>query len=415
MIDIEYGCFEEQLRHWWSNECPHFVAEVCCRSLPVKWHDEDYDGTMRIVFALRKKNAKPKSTEPGQWNQDKTPADQIPAPEELEIEWLGGYWKLPKYPMDSPKLRDRIISAARTSGTAHVDSRILAEVYAAMGDSLQRLFGGNEPSIATISETYMQQPELAAYLSARLAVGLREIGLSRMTMKQSAKILAAAPDKDTPIYRCAESFVERGLGVVAAITPPGQWQKAQEHFQKSVELLPTNATSLYLCGQAELEIGDTGKAALLMLRAILLDLDFKAPYVNLGVAFLRLRKFSDAVDVSEACLNRHPESPQCNYTIGFACYQMLIDLEEKSGSAREEIDKLRRRALNELLTARDHEEAQRLLNRGRVEPPWLDEDDRMLAYLRGDAGARSRRSVDKVDVSKMESNEIGWKFYGWRT
>ena len=43
----------------------------------------------------------------------------------------------------------------------------------------------------------------------------------------------------------------------------------------------------------------------------LLDPDFRAPYVNLGVAYLRLKLFEEAIHISEACLERHPSSPQC--------------------------------------------------------------------------------------------------------
>ena len=40
---------------------------------------------------------------------------------------LGGYWKLPKDDMESPDLRRRIVSAARTSGTAKVSVILLSE------------------------------------------------------------------------------------------------------------------------------------------------------------------------------------------------------------------------------------------------------------------------------------------------
>jgi len=66
--------------------------------------------------------------------------------EELEIDWLGGYWKLPEQPVGSDCLRDRIVSSARTSGTAPVSSSHLLEVYAVLGDAVQQLFGSTVPS-----------------------------------------------------------------------------------------------------------------------------------------------------------------------------------------------------------------------------------------------------------------------------
>ena len=57
--------------------------------------------------------------------------------------------------------------AARTSGTALVRSSVLAEVYSALGDSVQQLFGGVDPSSKMLADRYRETPELAAYLTAR--------------------------------------------------------------------------------------------------------------------------------------------------------------------------------------------------------------------------------------------------------
>ncbi|CAK9066850.1 unnamed protein product [Durusdinium trenchii] len=50
--DCEWGCFEEQVRHWWSNECPVFVCEELCHSAPVWQEGKGYDATMRVGFFL---------------------------------------------------------------------------------------------------------------------------------------------------------------------------------------------------------------------------------------------------------------------------------------------------------------------------------------------------------------------------
>jgi len=55
-IDIQWGSFEEQYRHWWSNECPFFAVEPCCSSFPVESEVDNklYDPTMRVSFVLRR-------------------------------------------------------------------------------------------------------------------------------------------------------------------------------------------------------------------------------------------------------------------------------------------------------------------------------------------------------------------------
>ena len=67
-----------------------------------------YDGTMRVCFALKRR------------------LSATLTPEDLEVEWLGGYWKLPQADMSSSLLRERIISQAKT-GTAPVQPYILME------------------------------------------------------------------------------------------------------------------------------------------------------------------------------------------------------------------------------------------------------------------------------------------------
>ena len=46
---------QESCPHWWSNECPLFVAERCCHSVPVQAGGQDFDATMRVSFVLHRK------------------------------------------------------------------------------------------------------------------------------------------------------------------------------------------------------------------------------------------------------------------------------------------------------------------------------------------------------------------------
>eukprot|EP00411_Alexandrium_monilatum_P026100 CAMPEP_0175333672 /NCGR_PEP_ID=MMETSP0095-20121207/2401_1 /TAXON_ID=311494 /ORGANISM="Alexandrium monilatum, Strain CCMP3105" /LENGTH=937 /DNA_ID=CAMNT_0016630973 /DNA_START=53 /DNA_END=2866 /DNA_ORIENTATION=+ len=422
-LKVDSGCYEEQLRHWWSNECPHFVAEQFASSiLTVK----EYDGTMRIAFALSKKKGEkikpgygagsPKSPKPDYSNPL---LEFTPPADELEVEWIGGYWKLPKEDVESINIRASVISAARTAGTAHVDPQHLLEVYAAMGDSVQQLFGGSEPSPRMLTDKYSDQPELATYLTARLAIAMRDLSRVRMALKLASSVVLKA--SEGPAKCSAESFLNRGYGIVEALTPPYKWSAARDFFRKSVELLPANAASLYLLGMAELELGNVTEAATIMEKSLLLDLDFKAPYVNLGIAYIRLRRFDEAIEVSEALLKRHPESPQCHYHIGVACYQKAFHLENHSnlrmqGRAQEVAD-LKWRAMNELIESRECEEGQRLLNRGirggpgKTDSPWLDADDEMVEALK--RGRSSSSGIGRLPPVQLPDN-IGWRFFGWR-
>lgn len=39
-------------------------------------------------------------------------AQNVPAPDDLAVHWLGGYWKLPKQDMASTDLRERVVSVS---------------------------------------------------------------------------------------------------------------------------------------------------------------------------------------------------------------------------------------------------------------------------------------------------------------
>mmetsp|Transcript_55733 Transcript_55733/g.172941 ORF Transcript_55733/g.172941 Transcript_55733/m.172941 type:complete len:501 (+) Transcript_55733:232-1734(+) len=102
---------------------------------------------------------------------------------------------------------------------------------------------------------------------------------------------ALREEKDGPAKLCAESFIARGLGVFALQVPYSAcWPQAQVHLQRSLKHHPFNASSMYLLGMIKMEDWepDLEQAVLLMARSIVLDPDFRGPYVNLGAAFLRL-------------------------------------------------------------------------------------------------------------------------------
>lgn len=435
-LGVQWGSFEEQIRHWWANESPSFVAERWCTSMPTVHDGRHFDGTMRIGFALRRRssmNPSELTTEgstPKNSRHQHTVPEGVPQPEDLEVDWLGGYWKLPKRDMNSPDLRERVISAARTSGTAPVALTHLFEVYAALGNSVQRLFGSAEPTSQMLAAQYAGQPELAAYLTARLALSARDPAKVRKMLWEAQSLIRQVGQGPGRLY--VESFIERGYGVVEAKTgSTDRWQQARPKFVRSLALHPMNANSLFLLGMATLESGNLPEALDILNKSVLLDPDFKAPYVNLGVAYLRSRRYDRVLDISDACLSRYPQSPQCMYHIGVACCELALRLEAKEARGSKlldvevmEYEELCNRALETLREARASKEAQS--RRRGTECPWLPSDDKMLAVL----SFYEKRANDSRNKTVMERHaephprlkvesfdlpqNIGWRVYGWR-
>lgn len=404
--------FEEHVRHWWANESPSFVAERCCSSMPTMRDGRCYDGTMRVTFALRRR--------PG--------ASETLTPEDIEVDWLGGYWKLPNADMSSSLLRERIISQAKT-GTAPVQPYILMEVYGALSSALQQLFGAAEFTSERLREQYKSQPELAAYLIARRALSLRpEQRLQSLCdVERSIARFTVSPAKS-----CVESFVHRAHGVlIARGSGSERWKEARGHFQRAVDAHPSNSNALFQLGMCALELGPLEMAIELMNKSLLLDSDFRAPYVNLGVAYLRQAAHADdphkpqdfylrAMEISEACLMRHPASPQCNYHIGVACTQLAFYLQDGEGVDCKDARfiELRGRAAREFLEARGSVEAARRLSdwqeaqaRGiakKQQAPWLSVDDKMLQAV--EVHMMQGQTLKPIKIPEF----IGWRLFFWR-
>jgi len=401
-LGFDRGAFDEQCRHWWSNESPSFVVERCCASIPTWREGRPFDGTMRVGFTLRRSKGQPSST-------------AALAPEDLEVEWLGGYWKLPKSDMESDGLRERIISAARTSGTAPVCDAHLFEVYAALGDSVQHLFGGAEPTPKTYEAQY--RPELAAFMTARLGMSMSEPAKAREMLSVAESSVARRPG--AAMKACVESFIKRARGILLAkeieSNAAERWDSALPLLKTSLKSFPTNANTLYLLGMASLDKGQPEEAVDLLNRSLLLDPDFRAPYVNLGVAYLRLRQFDRAIEISDAGLARHPQSYQCHYHIGVASCQLavLLDVKEVQGSELtpeedSQYEELRQRAHTLLSEARESPEGKkRIPMPGKSKlAPWQPSDQQMI-----DAMATPSRPGKMIELPA----NVGWRYYSWRT
>jgi len=508
VFDMPTGSFNEQCRHWWSNESPVFVAERWCKSLPTEREGEQFDGTLRVGFALeRRTHAQPDKTDVeckvecestekqdmiatvaehrccecgfafdptshagryvgeagsdfegklyckrcwtsweacvgdnARWEklkqinqratemqlkqlqlQQRKRALTLPgappspiAPEELQIHWLGAYWKLPKTSMTSKGLdiRDRVVSAARTSGTATINLDHLLEVYASLGDSVQQLFALKEPTPDDIIKKYdvgMGIPELAAYYIARL--GTQRLFQNPLHCKQLLEMAhLSLKDHVNPSRSCVESFMDRAFGVLT--TKLRHHQNSEVFFQNSLHHMPTNSTTFLMLGVAQLQKDCPEKAEGYFMRSLLLDPDFKSPYVMLSIAYLRLGKYLQAKRMSEQCLSRHPDTPQSDYHIGIACCKLALEIEIRTvvfeKATPEDVSKfeaLRSRASDCFSSVRDVDPAKKKPG----EPPWSPIDDMMVAAL---AESGPRVSGDPRIVHLPSS--IGWQYIQFR-
>lgn len=402
---LTWGCLEEQVRHWWSNESPCFIAERCYYSMGVQRDGRIFDGTMRIGFVLHRP---PVPTSPRQRSQrevsenDDNPAEyeeeterfisensSLPVVgdrEMLAVEFLGGYWKLPKEDLDSPDLRGRVVSHAKT-GTLPVEPSDLHEVYATLSTAVPEIFASPDLGAPALMRRYASDPYFVGFVVTRLAASARMRDLSKahafLALARSVARRGSASIQGMPASS-VESYIERTRGIFAAQS--GNWGEAAESFRTSLRWLPTNATSHYLLGMAQLENNDAQDAVDSFERSLALDPDFKAPYCNLGVAWLALKEYGRVVWISDMGLRRHPGTFQCYYNLGVAAYQLACVV-------KNEAETLRSRSSEALKFAKDH--------RGK-HWQWHFDDEAMLTAL------------GRQEPLPSIQTRPGWKFYGWR-
>ncbi|CAJ1332516.1 unnamed protein product, partial [Effrenium voratum] len=337
-VTCKWGCFEEQVRHWWSNECPVFVAEELCHSAPVEQEGRQFDATMRVGFSLHRveepavEEEESEELSSGFETQTVDPFAAEPdiawpgeaRPGSLTIEWLGGYWKLPAEDTSCEDISARIISKAR-QGTAPVDKQQLHEVYACLGESVQQVFTNASLSPQTLLRRYPTMNELGAFIAARLACSMRirDVNKSNMVLGLAQQANARC---EGPCSKCVASYIHRNFGVFESLM--GRWNKSADHFQKAISSMPTNATARYLLGMQCLEVEHWTAAVAHFEDSLQLDPDFKAPWVNLGVAFLRLREWKQVIRASDAGLHRHPNTAHCFYNKGLAHFFMALEEEQ---------------------------------------------------------------------------------------
>jgi len=295
--------------------------------------------------------------------------------------------------VDSGQLRNSIISAARTAGTAPIEPGHLFDVYSALGDMVQQLFGWAEPTSEELKEKYATQPELAAWLTSRLGTAYmsKSMPKTRRMLSDAEGHLAEIGEGSGTSY-LVQSFVSRAQAVLEhrQCSAENPWEHSEGNLARSLAFMPTNANGYCLTGSSLLYSSQPEKAQEYFNRTLLLDPDFKAPYVNLGVAYLRLGWYRQVVEISEAGLARHPDSPQCHYHISVACCQLCIlaevaireDEANDTIEARAEREAWRQKSFESMQRARISDDARK---RNTTKSPWLDFDDHIMDVV--EAGA----------------------------
>jgi len=168
-----------------------------------------------------------------------------------------------------------------------------------------------------------------------------------------------------------------------------KWEVAHDSWASSIKVFPLNTTSYYLEGCYYQEQKMYKLAAECHLKSILLDPDFKSPYIALGNAYLLAERFQQAMEACTASFRRHPDSPGGMFNLGQAIYHRM-----RRGDKMENMLELFEQA----------KEALDLAKR-RMPEQWTEADELMLKYFNVSPGARNGVPKQQVHV---------WKVYGWR-
>jgi hypothetical protein len=403
---------EEQCQHWWANECPSFVAEACHHSQLVgdgDGSDRLFDGTLRVAFALIRRKTSPQTSS---WYNDRGQyigpgsSDASEAIEDFDVDWLGGYWKLPSMAatlgsgmvmmeedLSPGGLHACLVSSFNSAEkrTAPVEEEHLRQVCGELTSAIQAVFRCGAMCIASIMSMYREDKLFCSFVLSRVAADMRSSGKNIRKAKglfDMAKDLVMKTGSDyEPHAQAVLSYIHRNLSVTAMTA--NEWHSAVPVLWQSLERLPTNATSYYflgMCMQKQLKLVDAIKY---LHRSILLDPDFKLSYIVLGSCFLQLQQFHDAMQASTAGLRRHPDSLLMKYNMGQAIYHMMM-----AGENAEIEEGLQQQGREFLDCARRN-----------VPDQWCQSDQHMLDCF--DADADARRKLPKIPVHV-------WKVSGWR-
>jgi len=428
---------EEHCLHWWSNECPVFVAERCELSHWISTESDGkrqrYDATMRVGFVLVH-------------NHDEAAADP-----QLMAEFLGGYWKLPSEPITSDDVRARCVSKAR-SGTLPVDPDDLEAVYRELRHALPKVFSFDKAGVGAAMKRYGNDPLLFSFSLARHAAAqLQREGWekSKASATGSAtpspnakplKFLEMAKGRLTGVSgepspmkrwegmdlqefpaRVVASYIERQMGI--AEVNLDRCDIAITHFHRALTLHHWNATAEYLVGICHLRMFEYKSAQTRLMSSIRLDPEFKASYITFAVAALALGHYENAELVSAAGLKRHPQAFQCSYNLGLAlAFQLQGGLQKpemvnwwstsypQAPCPLEDLRTLAGRSVMALRQAKEQKEQMRT--------DWSKDDDKLLGcmnLLAGQLEEAPKGVAESLRLLKRSLNGAqGWQLINFR-
>mmetsp|Transcript_71075 Transcript_71075/g.123271 ORF Transcript_71075/g.123271 Transcript_71075/m.123271 type:complete len:820 (+) Transcript_71075:106-2565(+) len=403
VLTADSSSLDEQCMHWWSNECPFFVAERCESSHPIQHGGDVFDGTLRVGFVLLRGEQK-----------------------ELQfgIEFLGGYWKLPSAPVGSTDIRARCVSKART-GTAPVDTHDLEEIENILRKVLPEVFATERAGTASLIRRYSRNPMLFSFAMARHGASQLQREMQEQARQQAQQLnveARALPSQQTErLFNMASdrvndvpsgaprdasaSHVERQLGAAAAAA--GDWKNALKRWRHSLELYPWNATSEHLVGYYFFQESQWLLAERSFVRSMCLDPDFKASYANLSAVYLALDNYPKAQKVAQAGLKRHPYTFQCSYNLGIA-NAAILSQEVTAGASQESLSALVRASCTALIAARDQKES--------TKSDWSQNDDELLRTLEelGEHLKTNRSSSAAVGMTHGLLGHTGWHIRNFR-
>jgi len=338
--------------------------------------------------------------------------------EPFTVDWLGGYWKLPQVASDvqlaEPVLesegvftsleeslaeaRSRIVSSFSSAEkrTAPVEPSHLEEVYRALAPALPRVFQAGPLGVQVLMSDYRQDPLLCAFALARSAAGMRAnrlkkaeglLELARGMVPAATASAAVGKDSSATLpERSVLSYIDRNLGVCRMLEKRAR--EATAFLNKSLLWLPTNAAAYYIKGRCHEDMHEFEAAAGCQARAVALDPDFKLPYIGLANCQLRLGKFAEAAQVSQACLLRHPDAALAHLALGQAVYHMAREGDDDKG---------------------------KLINRGRAALEFVRQsggtalfqlqDERMLEYFQASPAERDQLPKEQPHPRKVQ----GWR------
>mmetsp|Transcript_1966 Transcript_1966/g.5726 ORF Transcript_1966/g.5726 Transcript_1966/m.5726 type:complete len:669 (+) Transcript_1966:144-2150(+) len=375
----------EHKLHYWTNECPLFVVEELRHSVPVTMpetgSDELYDGTLRVAFGLKRIER----------NQQ----------EHIDIDWLGGYWKLPPVSLSEAAsdslegMNARFVSSFNTEEkrTAPVDPELLGEVYATLTPALPQIFKNGNVGFRELTNKYSDSLPFRAFAMTRLAASLRNTGeWNRIpgVLEQARRLIKVPASFDPSVLpECSVlSYIERTLGVNCALHD--NWAKASTHFNEALRKCPTNASAHYLRGVCLQDQDKFGEAATCCLKAIALDPDFRSPCMALGECWSRMGKYQGAVDACTICLHRQPDAPIAQHIMGQAIYHMLRN--GWQGPDMNEAD-LREKALKCMEIAKSG-----------LSSHWSNSEEEVMKYL------RAGKEREQMEVQPLRhAKSVGWR------